>query len=102
MSKLINVFFNVSMSNGHPGLYKMAKSDAETGYCVFVNKQWTALKMITPANVLLHYKTKSVSHRINMETIKYLPGCVNGGELDYTKALEAWVGAQYARWEKKK
>lgn len=101
MNKLISVFFNTSMSNGHNGLYKIAKDDAEKGYCVFVNRNWTALKMITPNNVLLHYKAKKSTDRINMETIKFLPYCVSGTELNYSKALEAAVTAQYSRWEKR-
>lgn len=99
MSKLIDVYFNVSMSNGHNGLYKKAKSSG-SGYCVFVNKAWTAMKMITPGNVVLHYKAKNLNQPINMDTIKYLPNCVSGGELDYTAALESAVKAQMAKRRK--
>jgi hypothetical protein len=80
----------------------MAKAKAKQGFCVFVNKDWTAMKMITPQNFLLHYKATDRRRPINMDTIKYLPSCVQGGELNYNKALESAVTEQMAKWERRR
>lgn len=90
MSKLVNVYFDVSMSNGHSGLKNIVKADnIADGECVvFVNKNRLAMKMLTPDNVLLHYKSPSRNRPIVLDTIKYLPSCVNGQSLNYNRALK--------------
>lgn len=86
------VFFDVNMSNGHSGLtdiLKQAKVKLGKNRCaVFINTSKTALKMLTPDNVLLHLRQPS-NRPIEMEAIKHLPYCVGGNELSYNKALES-------------
>lgn len=96
--KLIDIHLNTSMSLGHPGLYKKAGKSVADGYVVFINRNWTAMKMLTPGNVLLHYKSPDPRRRpINPETIKYLPHCVEGGDLNYSKALEAVITKEFGK-----
>jgi hypothetical protein len=101
MSKLLNVYFNTSMSLGHKRLYAMAGKSASQGYSVFINRPWTALKMITPSNTILYFRTEDKKQPINFETIRHLPNCVNGGELNYQRALDIAVKDQYAKWLRK-
>lgn len=98
--RLTNIFFGISMSNGHNGLLAHIKKKASVdGYSIFINKRWTALKMITPDNVILHLKTPD-NRPIEPKSIKYLPACVNGAELDYSKALESALTKEYANLKK--
>lgn len=94
--KLMHIFFDISMSNGHNGLEKILsrKKVSRDEYVVFINKNWTALKMITPGDVVLHLKCK---HRIEPKAIKYLPHCVNGSDLDYPQALEQALLKDYGK-----
>jgi hypothetical protein len=95
--KLVNVFFGVSMSNGHKGLNERilkAGKDLDAGMSVFINKKWTALKVITPDDTILHYKSPS-NRPIEPGVIKYLPRTFNGSRLNYNKALEMTLTKEY-------
>lgn len=96
--KLIKLYFDVNMSRGHNGLGEMlGRTRLSHGECaVFVNKRWTALKMMTPDNVVLHLKMDG-NDRINPDTIRYLPYCVEGNEIKYQKALKSTVTSQYKK-----
>lgn len=97
--RLVHIFFDISMSNGHAGLNTLLAKEKKTigdeQYAVFVNKSWMAMKMLTPNNVLLHYKSKSTTTPINPQTIKHLPDCVKGGTLDYSTALASVIKKQF-------
>ncbi len=56
-----------------------------------------AMKMLTPANVLLHYKARMRNMPINPQAIKHLPDCVKGGTLDYTAALSNVIHNQFTK-----
>lgn len=98
--KLVHVFFDVSMSNGHAGLTNIMKNKllGDGEFAVFINRNWMAMKMLTPGHTLLHYKSPSTKMPINPGTIKYLPSCVNGGTLNYNEALKTVVEQKYAKW----
>ncbi len=66
-------------------------------YAVFINRSWTALKMLTPnREVLLHLRRPG--HKpINPETIRHLPNCIEGPELNYKKALGKVITDRFAR-----
>ncbi len=97
--KLMHLFFDVSMTNSHNGLTRILlkdkKSIKEGEYAVFINKNWMGMKMLTPNNTILYYKSKSAKTPINPQTIKYLPSCVNGGELNYSAALRVVIENQF-------
>ncbi len=87
------------MSYAHKTLYTIAKGEASRGYCVFINRAFSALKMTTPNGVILYYRAKP-NQPINMDTIKYLPACVSGGDLNYSKALAVAVTEKFEKWKR--
>lgn len=65
---------------------KISQLDAgETA--IFINKKWTALKLLTSEDVLLHLR-RPANKPILPESIKYLPACIEGKELNYSVALK--------------
>jgi len=89
--KIMHIHFDVHMLLGHQGLKKLLKDkELKDGYAVFINGAWSALKVLTPGDVLLHYKSPSSSRRIDPDTIKYLPSCIGSDQtLQYERALGA-------------
>ncbi len=88
--RLQHIFFDVHMANGHAGLVtimkkekkKLRKNDCAT----FINTTFDTVKILVgDGQFLVHYKHPS--GKIAPETIKDLPNFINGGELQYTKAL---------------
>ena len=95
--KLAYLFMDVSMSNGHKGLGAMLRKKLSKGEtAVFVNKKWSALKLLTSDGFVLHKKQPD-NRPIVPETIKYLPYCVEGGKLNYTKALTTVMQRDFKR-----
>lgn len=99
MSKVLHIIYDTSMSLGHQGLQEiMKKKRLQPGFAIFINKRWSALKMLTPHNTLLHYKSPTPSRPIEPKTIKYLPHFVGANnELQYDKALEAHLIEKHER-----
>ena len=93
MSKVAHVFFEISMANGHTGLIEILKKRAkivklnEGETAIFINKKWSALKLLTSEDILLHLR-RPANKPILPESIKYLPACVQGSELNYSVALK--------------
>lgn len=100
MSRIAHLFFDTHMAFQHHGLGKLLEKESgerlprsgETA--IFINKKWTALKMLTHDGTLLYLKREK---GINPETIKYLPSCVQGKELDYKWALDKAVREQFEK-----
>lgn len=93
--ELMDIFFNVHMRYGHDGLAKiLAKKTKEKGHAIFINKKWTALKLLTPDNVLLHLR-QPANRPIEPRALKYLPSCVGGGAINYDKALEKALNKEF-------
>lgn len=98
--KLAHIFFNIDMRNGHDGLATILKKKAGVDVlphgetAIFINNSWSALKLMTSGDILLHLK-RPYHKPINPETIKYLPNCVEGGELNYTRALETVLSKKF-------
>jgi hypothetical protein len=95
MSKIIHIFFETSMSNGHKGLASiaakhLAKTRFQEGFVVFINKKWTALKAFTVDSeglgLVAHLKRPD-NLPINPETIKLIPKYFNGSNFNYEGAL---------------
>lgn len=89
--RVIRVFLETSMSNGHKGLSQIAhqhRIDVRKlpphEYVVFVNRQKTAFKLFAPGNVVAHYRG---ARQIDLRTIQHLPQVFNGGRLNYDKAV---------------
>lgn len=96
MSTLAFIFFDVSMSNGHAGLTALLKNkkleEGETA--IFINKKWGALKLLTANDVVLHLKPK---HGVSPGAVKFLPNCIEGKTLNYTKALESSMKERFKK-----
>jgi len=95
--KIASIYFDVTMSRGHKGLREIHRKNLTEDECaIFINKRWTALKMLTPQNVILHLKQPQ-NRPIVPDAIKFLPHCVSGGELDYSKALSASINNRFEK-----
>lgn len=96
--KLAHLFFEVNMSNSHNGLSAILKKQTKVkapaaGECaIFINRAWTAVKLLTADGTILHQKPK---HGVNPKTLPYLPQCVEGKELNYQRALEIVLRKSY-------
>ena len=93
--RIMDVYFNVSMSYGHKGLVGLCGGGELTEPVLFINKSKTALKMLTKEGVLLHYKSPSASRPLAMDAIKHLPNCVQGNDLQYDQAVRAALIEQF-------
>lgn len=98
--KIVYFFDQVHMAYQHNGLGLILKKATknmvppEGGVAIFVNKTWTGLKMLTSDGTLL-YLRRPANKPINPETIKHLPYCVQGPELDYAKALDTVIRKKF-------
>lgn len=76
--RIVQVFLNADMRQGHSGLKKLAESYGiypelfERGeYLVFINRQQKMLKVMAGKDLIAFYK--SPSGRLTMESIQYIP-----------------------------
>lgn len=101
MSRIAHIFFDVHMSYAHTTLTKMIgeKTKLETGEtAIFIAKNWKAVKLLTADNTILYHRNNKLG--INPETIKHLPNCVEGGKLNYQKALETVLTKRFGAIKK--
>jgi hypothetical protein len=94
--KIAHIYFEIPMYYSHSGLKKILKKKVlEDHECaIFINKAWTGLKMLTPENVIL-YLRRPPNAPIEPDSIKYLPNCVNGTNLNYDAALRAAIQTKF-------
>lgn len=84
--KFAQVYFDVNMSRGHVGLKALLTKPLKKGEAaVFINRVCDTVKILVGSEFVAHYKHPK--GRIEMRTIKYLPQYLEGGEVQYTKAL---------------
>lgn len=102
MTRVMHLFFEINMRSGHEHLNQLLAKEAPAGLkpgetAVFINKAWTALKMLTSdKDVLLHLRRPG--HKpINPEAIRHLPSCVQGRDLNYPKALAKAISDRYVK-----
>lgn len=95
-----HIFFEIHMHLSHDGLGAVLKKQtgsyapAKGETAIFINKAWTAVKLMTADGTLLY---KRVNRGINPETIRLLPSCVEGTELNYAKALRTVIERRFKR-----
>jgi len=90
------------MRYGHPGLSEMLRKkkvkEIKPGeHVIFINKDWTALKMFAGSSELLLHLRRPRNKPINPKTIKFLPYCVNGSQINYKKALMEVIQRDWQR-----
>ena len=93
MDRIVQVFSNVHMGYGHPGLSAILKKNIGRMFpkdgelFVFINKKKSAAKVYAAKNIVFHLKPES--GRIEMHSILELPHAIGvDGTLNYSKALE--------------
>jgi len=106
-TRLLHIFYDVTMSNGHSGLSELCKRKVSLDnmkpgdMIIFINSSWTAMKALTGSkNVLMHHKMES--GHINPDTLIHLPEFVNGGKLDYQGANRVAITQRYNKWAKER
>jgi hypothetical protein len=86
------------MSLAHNGLGELLRKKSKAlvpkngDVAIFINTRWTAVKMLTANGTILYVRRQT---GINPRTIKYLPSCVYGQELNYKRALELAILEQF-------
>lgn len=104
--KIVRVFLNVDMRNGHDGLasvardYDISVDTLSAGeYLVFINSRRNKMKVYAVNNVVAYMKTdKSV---IDLNAVRYVPEAFTAeGELNYSKALARSVEESLQRSNK--
>lgn len=94
MSRIAHLFFDINMSSQHDGLNAIldkavGSDELPVGdVALFINKKWTKLKILTADNTLIYLRR---DEGINPETIRHIPNCIEGKDLNYGKALETAV-----------
>ena len=100
-NKIMHIFPNVSMSNGHDGLeqiamrHKVSLNDLQVGqFAMFINRSFTAVKVFAANRVIIHYKNPK-GHLLNYKALKLVPEFYNGQSIEYTKALKKVILKEY-------
>jgi hypothetical protein len=90
--RIIQVFQNVSMTNGHDGLVGIAsaagvklKEIKHGEMVIFINERRDKMKVYAANDVLAYYR--SPSGRIQMEMVQHIPNAFCGGQIDFKRAL---------------
>lgn len=95
MSAAVHVFYDVYMGWGHESLREIMhenakKQDLDKGeVAVFLNRSWTACKILCPGNALLYYRSQSGA--ISIETLRCLPTLIGASRLGFKGNLESNV-----------
>lgn len=100
MSSIAHLFFEVHMAYSHDTLRSMVLKKSKQGLAdgetaIFINRKWTAVKLLTKNNTILYHR--DMKNGINPETIRHLPSCVEGGELNYAKALATVLTSKFGK-----
>lgn len=98
MAKIIQVFFDADMRNGHDGLTAMArKSDLNitsleaNSFVVFVNSKQNMVKLYAPNNVIAFYRAPK-HHRVELRTIPLIVKSFHATRgIDYDAALKTVI-----------
>ena len=92
-ARIIRVFLNVSMINGHDGLHAVAKKEKvdlgklEPGELViFLNERADKLKVYGANDVYAYYR--SPKGRLQAEMIQNIPKSFSGGRINFDEAVK--------------
>lgn len=102
-NRAIHFFGSVSMTNGHDGLaeiaekHKVALDDLRSGeFCCFVNKTFTAMKLLCPGGILIHWRNPS--HRaLFAEVIGTLPQFLADADIGFSADVKAAIAKYYKK-----
>lgn len=93
-NRILQVFFDVDLRNGHEGLREIAKKakvDVENlkegEFLIFLNTRKDKVKVYASNDVYAYYR--SPTGRIQLEAIRHIPNAFNGTSINMEKALTA-------------
>jgi hypothetical protein len=92
MSQVVHVFYDVYLGFSYDSLTEVMRRSAKkarlTGgeAAVFLNKAWTACKILYPDGLLLYFRP---GREITVEEIRSLPNRIASGRFKFSGALEA-------------
>jgi hypothetical protein len=90
---IVHLFYDVFMGWGHASLTEMmanatGKAALERGeVAVFLNRSWTACKILAPGNVMLYFRSQG--QPITAQMLKTLPTVLGSPRFGFSKNLEA-------------
>lgn len=106
-NKVIHFFGNVMMTNGHKGLAELAsgKVDVDTlkpgEFACFVNKPFTAMKLLTAEGVLIYWKQPH--HRLlYKDVVTTLPQFLKDANIGFSTEVQAAITRYYKKFLSKK
>ncbi len=101
-AKIVRVFFDVHLGNGHDGLATLAKKNdvdvknLDPGeFCIFINTRRDALKMYAAGFTIAHLRLPN--GRLDLRMISMIPKFFNGSEIEYTKAMQELLTKELAK-----
>ena len=101
--RIIQVFMNVSMINGHDGLAEIAKAqgiktnEIDPGsYVVFVNSAKDRIKVYAAGQTVAYVRLEK-GRKVDLRVIREIPNVFRGGKIEYDKALEVAIDKVRAR-----
>lgn len=102
-NRAIHFFGNVPMTNGHDGLaeiaaeHKVKLDDLKPGeFVAFVNKTFTAMKLLCPGGVLIHWRNPS--HRVLFkEVVDTLPQFMADADIGFSLDVKQAIAKYYKK-----
>lgn len=101
-NRVIHFFGNVSMTNGHDGLAEIAHGKVDIDslkpgeFVAFINKSFTAMKLLTGCGVLLHWRQPS--HRtLYKVVVDTLPHFLSGEDIGYSREVQQAIARYYRK-----
>lgn len=102
MSTVNHVFYEVHMGIGHRGCQDLLSSQKveddlpKNHAAVFLNRHWTAAKILLPGNMLLYWRSPTGS-ALTPEQLRFLPSRLANTRLAFGGKLENGL---IGRWNK--
>ena len=102
MNKIMHVYSNVNLQNGHDGLTAIAKKENKVDvsklnvgqFALFINRAFTAVKVFAANNVIVHYKHPK-NHILDYKALRLIPDFFDGQSIGYMKALKQVIEQDY-------
>lgn len=103
MNRLVKYVPDTNMGKGYTALNELVSLQklGKGEFVAFVNKKRDKVKLCTGNDVLAYLRLPK-GKIIDPRTIQLLPQYFNGQEIDYDKAIERVLRAQFPQWFEKK
>lgn len=102
MNKIMHVYCNINLQNGHEGLTVIAKKEnkldvsklAVGQFALFINRAFTAVKVFAANNVLIYYRHPK-NHILDYKALRLIPAFFDGQNIGYMRALKQVIEQDY-------